>query len=268
MEEKEAMPKQKRHFILFVLLIALGLMLGGEILGELLVLPLRNLLPEQYVGLKFLFLYLEFIGIDLLVLLYCSQAEKEILCSFRAQKRGGSRGNTAKMLALGLVIGFVMNGLCILIAWLHGDLDFSVGRFRPVYLLLALLCVLILSCFLLWLYRSGLIERTRHAAVALSDNIHEIDFDSEFAEALRKKDYAALVRLVYLSTLHTLDEQGRIVWRIHKTPMEYVAETGDASLMTMTHHFVKVRYGHFAATQGLYDEMSRLQSDIVIGGES
>ncbi len=132
----------------------------------------------------------------------------------------------------------------------------------------ALLGVLILSFFLLWLYRSGLIERTRHAAVALSDNIHEIDFDSEFAEALRKKDYAALVRLVYLSTLHTLDEQGRIVWRIHKTPMEYVAETGDASLMTMTHHFVKVRYGHFAATQGLYDEMSRLQSDIVKGGES
>ena len=145
MEENKRAPKQKRHFILLLLLISLGLMLGGEMLGELLVLPLRNLLPERYVGLRFLFLYLEFIGIDLVVLLYCSQAEKEILRSFRAKKRGGSRGNTAKMLALGLVIGFVMNGLCILIAWLHGDLDFSVGRFRPVYLLLALLCVLIQS---------------------------------------------------------------------------------------------------------------------------
>ncbi|MBQ6404078.1 MAG: CPBP family intramembrane metalloprotease [Oscillospiraceae bacterium] len=145
MEEKKTMPKQKRHLILFVLLVSLGLMLGGELLGEVLVLPLRNLLPEQYIGLKFLLLYLEFIGIDLLVLLYCSQREKEILRSFRARKRGGSRGNTAKHLALGLLIGFLMNGVCILAAWLHGDLDFSIGRFRPVYLLLGLVCVLIQS---------------------------------------------------------------------------------------------------------------------------
>ena len=55
MEENKRAPKQKRHFILLVLLISLGLMLGGEMLGELLVLPLRNLLPERYVGFRFRF---------------------------------------------------------------------------------------------------------------------------------------------------------------------------------------------------------------------
>ena len=145
MEEKEVKQKQKRHFILTVILMTAGLLLGGQVLGEMLVLPFRQLLPEDSAGVRFLFLYLEFIGIDLLVLLYCSQTEKAIFRSFRAQKRGGRQGNTGKHFALGLLTGFVMNGVCILIAWLHGDLDFSVGRFQPLYLSFALLCVLIQS---------------------------------------------------------------------------------------------------------------------------
>ena len=145
MEEKEYKQKQKRHFILTVILMTAGLLLGGQVLGEMLVLPFRQLLPEDSAGVRFLFLYLEFIGIDLLVLLYCSQSEKAIFRSFRAQKHGGRQGNTAKHLALGLLIGFLMNGVCILAAWLHGDLDFSVGSFRPLYLIFALLCMLIQS---------------------------------------------------------------------------------------------------------------------------
>ena len=70
-EEKEVKQKQKRHFILTVILMTAGLLLGGQVLGEMLVLPFRQLLPEDSAGVRFLFLYLEFIGIDLLVLLYC-----------------------------------------------------------------------------------------------------------------------------------------------------------------------------------------------------
>lgn len=136
----------KRHFVLIVILIALALTLGGEIIGELILLPISLLIPEDDGGIRFLLEYLLFIGIDIAVIVYCALFDKDVFCSFLGARRGGGRGNTAKCLALGLLIGFVMNGVCILAAWLHGDIDFSVGRFEPVYLICALLCVFVQSC--------------------------------------------------------------------------------------------------------------------------
>jgi membrane protease YdiL (CAAX protease family) len=93
----------------------------------------------------FLLMYLMFFGIDFLVLLYCGLCEKPAFRSFGWAKFGGMKGNTWKNFFLGLLIGLVMNGLCALLAWLHGDLDFSVGRFQFFYLLIALLCVCVQS---------------------------------------------------------------------------------------------------------------------------
>ena len=137
----EPKKKLKRHFFLAVLGIALGLMLLGQLHGELFLLPLYLLFPEMDAGAAFLLQYLVFIGIDFLVILYCALCEKPILRSFGP----AAAGNTWKMLLLGLLIGFAMNGASILAAWLHGDLDFSVGRFEPGYLLLALLVVFVQS---------------------------------------------------------------------------------------------------------------------------
>ena len=151
MEEKErsvpAAPekKKKRHFILAVIGIALLLMFGGQALGEGLTALLRRLMPNASAGTVFLFHYLSFIGIDILVLVYCALCEKDIFRSFLHPKQGGSVGNTGKNFALGLLIGFLMNGICILIAWLHGDIHFYADRFRLLYMLCALVCVCIQS---------------------------------------------------------------------------------------------------------------------------
>lgn len=143
-EAAPAKPKQKRHFILWVLLIGLGLMLHGELLGQLLVMVPQMLwsIPDRW---SFSLMYFAFIGIDLLVLGYCALAEKELMVVFRPAKRGGLAGNNGKEFLLGLLIGFIMNGVCILAAWLHGDLDFSMGRFYPVYLIVTFLCVMVQS---------------------------------------------------------------------------------------------------------------------------
>ena len=54
-------------------------------------------------------------------------------------------GNTLKLFGVGALVGFLMNGACILVAWLHQDLHFTVGSFQAGYLLLAFLCVLVQS---------------------------------------------------------------------------------------------------------------------------
>ena len=137
--------KRKSHFFLLVIIMGLVFMLFGQALGELILLPVQKHIPFANWGVRFLFLYLSFIGIDLLVLIYCALFEKEIFRGFRSAKHGGGHGNTLKNLALGLLIGFLMNGICILIAWLHGDLHFSVGRFQLLYLICALLSVFVQS---------------------------------------------------------------------------------------------------------------------------
>ena len=146
-EQSEVTPqiKRKRHFFLAVMGIALAMILVGQILGGILMGIVHGLLGEISGGVAFLFMYLEFIGIDALVILYCALCEKPTLREFGGARAGGMRGNTWKNFALGLLLGFGMNGVCILLAWLHGDIDLSVGRFEAVYLICALLCVCVQS---------------------------------------------------------------------------------------------------------------------------
>ena len=145
-ETAAAKPRRKvRHMIWAVCLISLVLLFLGQILGELGVGLLFRALGLTDAKLLFLGMYLSFLGIDLLVLLYTLLWEKPILHSFSRRGPNGGSGNTWAMFGVGLLVGFAMNGLCILAAWLHGDLDFSVGRFDLPYLLLALVFVCIQS---------------------------------------------------------------------------------------------------------------------------
>lgn len=134
-----------RHFFLIVLFLALLMTLFGQILGDVLLSVVVMAVGGVSDDIMFLFMYLSFIGIDALVLLYCFLFEKDVFRSFLPAKAGGGRGNTGRHFALGLLLGCAMNGLCILLAWLHGDLSFSVGRFRVFYLAAGLLCVCVQS---------------------------------------------------------------------------------------------------------------------------
>lgn len=144
-EENSGKKKKKRHFIVWVLLIAFALMLLGQLLGGLMCAPLYRLFPNMPGMWAFSLMYFSFVGIVLLVLVYVALADKGLRPIFRSARRGGIRGNTLRNFGLGVLIGFLMNGACILVAWLHGDLHFSVGRFYPVYLIVTFLCVTIQS---------------------------------------------------------------------------------------------------------------------------
>ena len=134
-----------RHMIWAVCLIALLIVLLGQIVGDFLVGFAIKGFGITDASTHFLFMYLSMIGVDLLVLLYTLLCERPIFRSFGRRAVPGGRGNTWKLFGVGLLAGFAMNALCILAAWLHGDIVLSVGRFRPLYLLAALVCVCVQS---------------------------------------------------------------------------------------------------------------------------
>ncbi|MBQ1576559.1 MAG: CPBP family intramembrane metalloprotease [Oscillospiraceae bacterium] len=134
-----------RHMIWAVCLIALLIVLLGQIVGDFLVGFAIKGFGITDASTLFLFMYLSMIGVDLLVLLYTLLCERPIFRSFGRRAVPGGRGNTWKLFGVGLLAGFAMNALCILVAWLHGDIVLSVGRFRPLYLLAALVCVCVQS---------------------------------------------------------------------------------------------------------------------------
>ena len=152
-------------------------------------------------------------------------------------------------------------------SFLDGLMHFFQSVPWVVYVILG---VVLAEVVLYWCYRKGLL----HAGFATTsqlteeDNIYEVDFDAETAEALRTSNYAALVRLVYLRTLRSLDESGRLRWRLSKTPAQYAAELSLPAFTTMTNHFMRVRYGRFEASPQLYATMQSLQEEVLRGGVS
>ena len=135
-------PKRKltRHFWLFPLLIGFGLILAGQLLGLVITVPFRRIMNLSDMWL-FTVDYGSTIGVVIVVMIYCFFFEKPTFQGFKPARKGGLKGNNIKEFALGLVIGFIMNGGCILVAWLHGDLHFSLNTFHPVYLIVTFLCV-------------------------------------------------------------------------------------------------------------------------------
>ncbi len=119
------------------------------------------------------------------------------------------------------------------------------------------------------LYRNGVFSFYRRYAdepLAAEDDIYEIDYDAEMSAAVDHQDYPGIVRLVYLSTLRRLDEQGRIAWRIYKTPSQFASEVGDSRFTRMTRCFLRVRYGRYPASAQLCDEMRHLSRELLEGG--
>ena len=85
--------------------------------------------------------YLEFIGwlLSVLLLLRLIKKDRPILKAMWT----GAKGNNIKWLGTGLLVGFAMNALCILVAYLHGDIHLHFETFSPVPCLILLLCVAI-----------------------------------------------------------------------------------------------------------------------------
>ncbi len=127
--------------ILVVLLMGTLLFILGSLAGSVLTSFCIVLIPMRDYGYWIIGNYLPFIGIGALILIYTRITRKDI---FHLYFRG-SKGNNLKMLGLGLLTGFGMNGACILVAFLHGDVRLEMGSISLLWLVIAFLVVFIQS---------------------------------------------------------------------------------------------------------------------------
>ncbi|SFB71086.1 CPBP family intramembrane glutamic endopeptidase [Butyrivibrio sp. YAB3001] len=153
------------------LLLSAVLMILGQGLGELLViLPFRNQVLNDETGyLLILVEYLYFIGMWLLILLYCFIVKKNrpILSALWTKPSG----NNVKFLLLGILLGFGTNSICAVAALLHKDIGIYFNSFDLLKLISLFLAVFVQSSAEELLCRGFLYQKLRkgyrHPAVAI-----------------------------------------------------------------------------------------------------
>ena len=117
-------------------------------------------------------MYFMFIGIWVLAILYLRFTKKNrpILKAIGCK----AKGNNWKNLLLGLAIGFGLNGICILAAWLHNDISLYYDTFHPLYVVIIFIAVFVQSSAEELICRGFLYQRLRRSykspAVAIIGN--------------------------------------------------------------------------------------------------
>ncbi len=143
--------------ILILYLGTLALIFMGQVLGILMILPL-GLLPYSDV-LVTLADYLLFLGVWVVALLYLRFTKKNRpILRAAGRKAGGSNG---KLLLIGFGVGFGLNAVCVLAAWLHGDIVLTYVAFRPLALIAVFVAVFVQSSAEELLCRGFLYQRLR-----------------------------------------------------------------------------------------------------------
>lgn len=125
-----------------VVLVLVGQMLGGVLVG-IFSICLGSHIEQIYDVWYTASMYAVFIGIWIVTLLFIGISRRR-RAIFQALGRKAA-GNNGKNLLLGLVIGFGLNGICILAASLHQDIVLRFESVRPVSLLVILVMVFIQS---------------------------------------------------------------------------------------------------------------------------
>ena len=88
-------------------------------------------------------LYFECIGMWIVTLLYLRFTKKNRPILQVVWTEAG--GNNGKNLLLGIAIGFGLNGICILAAWLHHDISLEYDGFHPLQLIVLFIAVFVQS---------------------------------------------------------------------------------------------------------------------------
>lgn len=95
--------------------------------------------------------------------------------------------------------------------------------------------------------------------VAASDNIHEIDFNTEIDKAILTSNYRMAVRLMYLRSLKKLNNSNLINWQPEKTNQTYIKELTDPyqreQFSLLTTQFEYIWYGEFFIDQENFKEV-------------
>lgn len=149
-----------------ILLVLIGQMVGGVIgaFADMLI-PQSDLTTTAS-------MYFNFIWIWVVVIIWLAISKKNRYILSKVTTK--SKGNNVKNWILGLVIGFVTNGTCILVAWLHKDIAVSYRRFEIIPFLILFISVFIQSSAEELVCRGvlyqKLLHRFKHPAVAIFGN--------------------------------------------------------------------------------------------------
>lgn len=106
-------------------------------------------------------MYLCFIGIWILAAAYMRFTKKNRPILDVLGKKAS--GNNWKNLLIGFIIGFGLNGICILTAWLHKDITLYYDSFRPVYFVIIFFAVFVQSSAEELICRGFLYQRLRRS---------------------------------------------------------------------------------------------------------
>ena len=130
-------------------MLSVILLLFGSLLSTLLD---RTIIPAEQIGMnllgdadgvRFLIDYFEFYGIWLAFMLVIL-IFKGNWPMWKAFLYNG-HGNNLKAIPAGILLGFGMNGFCILMSCIMGDIKLSYSGFQPLVFLVFLICVMIQS---------------------------------------------------------------------------------------------------------------------------
>ena len=151
-------------YVISILLILLGQSLGGLIA----LIPFLTASAASTTAT----MYFLFIGIWAVTLLYMCFTKKNR--PLLKEIGTGAAGNNVKNLLLGFAAGFILNAVCILAAWLHGDISLYYDSFRPLAVVLIFAAVFVQSSAEELVCRGFLYQRLRmgyrHPAVAIIGN--------------------------------------------------------------------------------------------------
>lgn len=140
-------------YLLAILLILLG-QTAGMLLGFLPFMTGSDAATTVY-------MYISFIGLWAVTLLYMRFTKKNrpILLAVGSK----ASGNNVRNLLIGFIIGFGLNGICILAAWLHGDITLYYDSFQPLSFVLIFLSVFVQSSAEELICRGFLYQRLRQS---------------------------------------------------------------------------------------------------------
>lgn len=159
--QKGGNPSTKRKLsdnLLVVYFLTILLTLLGQLLG--MPIGLIPFVADNDVNIT-ITMYLSFIGIWILALLYMRFTKKNRPILDAIGKKAS--GNNWKNLLLGFFLGFLLNGICILAAWLHKDITLYYDSFRPVYFVIIFFAVFVQSSAEELLCRGFLYQRLRRS---------------------------------------------------------------------------------------------------------
>ncbi|MDL2303380.1 hypothetical protein LJC28_03195 [Dysgonomonas sp. OttesenSCG-928-D17] len=98
-----------------------------------------------------------------------------------------------------------------------------------------------------------------------SENVHDMDFDTLIANALKNRDYRLVIRFLYLKSLKSLSDKEIIEWKANKTNYSYQYEIENSALrskfLEATLIFDYVWYGEFSLDEQQFSDVySRMDS--------